>query len=121
MSAVRPLKEEKKLVVDSEEGSVLVPDVTHPWSFDSSKFSNVEGTRELMELLYMVPPLYHLNRETWPLRRDRIVRHLRFWSPIHRKLAPAPMTGFEWLTPDRLLQRTAFRLPASPHSFWLAA
>ncbi len=85
--------------------------VTHHWSFDSFKFSDVAAQRELLELLYMVPPLYHLNRETWPQRRDRIVRHFRFWSPIHRKLATAPLTRFEWLSPDRRLQRTTFRTP----------
>jgi tetratricopeptide (TPR) repeat protein len=60
--------------------------VSHHWSYDSLKFSDVAGQREQMELFYMVPPMYHLNRETWPERRERIVRHFKFWSPIHRKL-----------------------------------
>lgn len=85
--------------------------VSHHWSFDSFKLSDVAATRELMELLYMAAPMYHLNRETWPLRRDRIVRHFKFWSPLHRQLATAPLTRFEALTPDRLLQRTTFHLP----------
>jgi hypothetical protein len=85
--------------------------VSHHWSFDSFRLSDVAGQRELMELLYMVPPMYHLNRETWPERQQRIVRHFNFWSPLHRKLATAPLTQFETLTPDRLLQRTTFQLP----------
>lgn len=85
--------------------------VSHHWSFDSLRLSDVAGQRELMELLYMVPPMYHLNRETWPARQQRIVRHFKFWSPLHRKLATAPLTRFETLTPDRLLQRTTFQLP----------
>jgi hypothetical protein len=85
--------------------------VSHHWSFDSFKFSDLEEERELMELLYMVPPLYHVNRETWPQRRQRIVRHFQFWSPLHRKLATAPISRFEWISRDRLLQRTTFRLP----------
>jgi hypothetical protein len=84
---------------------------THHWTFDSLKLSDLAAQRELMELLYVVPPMYHLNRETWPRRRDRIVRHFKFWSPLHQKLASAPMVRFEWLAKDRLLQRTAFRLP----------
>ncbi len=84
--------------------------VSHHWSFDSFKLSDVAGKRELMELLYMVPPMYHLNRETWPERQQRIVRHFKFWSPLHRQLATAPLTRFETFTPDRLLQRTTFRL-----------
>ena len=82
---------------------------THHWSYDSFKFGDVAAERELMELLYMVPPLYHLNRETWPQRRPQIVRHYAFWSPIHEQLAAAPLTQFEVLTANRLLQRTTFR------------
>ncbi|MGH9340144.1 MAG: glycoside hydrolase [Acidobacteriota bacterium] len=84
--------------------------VSHHWSFDSLKFDNVATTRELFEILYMVPPMYHLNRETWPKRRDRILQHLAFWAPLHRDLASAPLIRFEWLSEDRLVQRTAFRL-----------
>lgn len=84
--------------------------VSHHWSLDPFKLSDVAGKRELMELLYMVPPMYHLNREIWPERQQRIVRHFKFWSPLHRQLAIASLTRFETLTPDRLLQRTTFRL-----------
>lgn len=82
---------------------------THHWSFDSLKLKEVEKTRELMEILYLVPPLYHLNRETWPKRRERILRHLAFWGPLHRELATAPLTRFAYLGKDRLVQRTTFR------------
>jgi len=85
--------------------------VSHHWSLDSFKLSDVAGERELTELLYMVPPVYHLNRETWPERQERMVRHFKFWSPLHRQLATAPLTRFETLTTDRLLQRTTFQLP----------
>lgn len=82
--------------------------VSHHWSFDSLKLSDVETTRALMEVLYMVPPMYHVNRETWPKRREKIVRHVSFWSPLHEHLAAAPLTRFEWLTDDRMVQRTTF-------------
>ncbi len=85
--------------------------VSHHWNFDSFKLGDVAAVRELMELLHMVPPLYHLNRETWPQRRAAILRHFAFWSPLHRRLATAPLVRFETLAPDRLLQRTTFRLP----------
>jgi hypothetical protein len=83
--------------------------VTHHWSFDSFKFEDIAPTRELLEVLYMVPPMYHLNRSSWPERRERILRHVAFWGPIHRRLAAAPLTGFQHLSEDRLLQRTTFR------------
>jgi hypothetical protein len=53
--------------------------------------------------------MYHLNRETWPERKDRIVRHFAFWSPIHRQLATAPLVGFKYLSNDRQVQQTTFR------------
>jgi len=83
--------------------------VSHHGSFDSFKLSNMAATRELLEILYMVPPMYHLNREAWPKRRERIIRHVKFWAPLHRELAQAPLTHFEWLSDDRLVQRTKFR------------
>lgn len=85
--------------------------VSHHWSFDSLKLGDVAVARGLMELLYMVPPMYHLNRETWPQRKHAIARHFAFWSPLHRRLAKAPLTRFEILSPDRLVQRTTFRVP----------
>jgi hypothetical protein len=84
---------------------------THHWSFDSFKLGDVETSRELLELLYMVPPMYHMNRLNWPKRQERILRHLAFWGPLHRELATAPLTHFECLSKNRLLQRTTFRTP----------
>jgi hypothetical protein len=86
---------------------------THHWSFDSLKFSDLVATRELLDILYMVPPMYHLNRATWPGRKERIVRLVSFWGPIHRQLAGAELTRFEWLSEDRALQRTTFALNGS--------
>jgi hypothetical protein len=85
--------------------------VSHHWSFDSLKFWDIAVSRELLEILYMVPPMYHINREVWPKRRERIIRHHSFWAPWHRELATACLTQFEWLTEDRVLQRTTFTRP----------
>lgn len=82
--------------------------VTHHWGMDSLKLEDVEQVRELMEILYRVPPMYHLNRKTWPERQKRVLKHLAFWAPLHRRLATAPLTRFECLTEDRLVQQTTF-------------
>ena len=82
--------------------------VSHHWSFDSLKFSDVTATRALMDILYMTPPMYHINRATWPQRKAMITRYVGFWSPLHRRLASAPLTNFEWLTDDRLVQRATY-------------
>lgn len=82
---------------------------THHWSYDDLKFSDVAASRKLLEILYMVPPVYHLNRASWPKRKQQILRHVTFWSPLHRELATAPLTRFEYVSPDRKVQRSAFQ------------
>ena len=85
---------------------------THHWNFDSLKFSDVRSTRELLEILYMVPPMYHLSREAWPARSKHVVAHHRYWSPLHRQLATAPLIRLEYLSNDHMLQRTTFQTTA---------
>lgn len=84
---------------------------THHWSFDSLKFEDIAQTRELMEILYRVPPMYHLNRGSWPDRKERILKHFAFWSPIHRSIATAPLAEFEYLSEDRQVQRATYKTP----------
>jgi hypothetical protein len=31
-----------------------------------------------------------------------------FFSPVHKRVGAKPLTGFEWLTADKKVQRTAF-------------
>jgi len=81
---------------------------THHWSAASLKFSNVRETAALTEILYQVPPLYHLNLDEWRKHRESILRHYSFWAPIHRAVGFKPMTDFAWLTRDRLVQKTVF-------------
>ncbi len=81
---------------------------THHWSFGSWKSRDEAGTVELLELLYNVPPLYHLNLQEFQKRKQQMRRHYDFFSPLHREAAVLPMTAFQWLTPDRSVQRTAF-------------
>ena len=81
---------------------------THHWSAATFKFSDQIQTTELLEQLYNVPPLYHLNLAEFKKRRDRIVAHDKFFAPLHRDLAEQAMTDFAFLTPDRTIQRTTF-------------
>jgi hypothetical protein len=81
---------------------------THHWSFASLKTQDQAKTVELLELLYQVPPLYHLNVPEFQRRKAQLKRHYAFFSPLHRETALLPMTGFQWLTPDGTVQRTTF-------------
>jgi hypothetical protein len=81
---------------------------THHWSESSLKTKDQAGTVELLELLYNVPPLYHLNLAEFQRRKAQLKRHYDFFSPLHRATATRPMTDFNWLTEDHAIQRTVF-------------
>ncbi|MGE7958189.1 glycoside hydrolase [Pseudomonas sp. NPDC089530] len=86
-------------------GSVIT---THHWLFDSLKLSNVRGENELAQLLYNVPPLYHVSAATLKQRLPMIARQDGFFRPLHQRLATQAMTDFRWLTADRQVQQTTF-------------
>jgi len=82
---------------------------THQWGYGSLKFVDDEDhAREILELLYDVPPLYHLNLAEWARHKEEITSHYAFFSPIHREAGLLPMTDFRWVSGDRMVQRTAF-------------
>ncbi|RUQ44148.1 hypothetical protein D8M30_17290, partial [Corynebacterium pseudodiphtheriticum] len=86
-------------------GSVIT---THHWLFDSLKLSNVRAENALTQLLYNVPPLYHLSASTVKQRLPVMVRQDRFFRPLHQRLATQALTDFRWLTADRQVQQTTF-------------
>ena len=81
---------------------------THHWGSGSLKFENAIETLALLELLYNVPPLYHLNIEEFSKHKVWIKKHYAFFSPLHRQIGGQAMTDFEWLSDDRQVQRTEF-------------
>ena len=81
---------------------------THHWGSGSLKFKNAIGTLALLELLYNVPPLYHLNIDEFSKHKAWIKRYYTFFSPLHKQIGGKVMTDFEWLSDDRLVQRTEF-------------
>jgi len=81
---------------------------THQWGNGSLKFKDLQTTVALTEQLYNVPPLYHLNLAELEREKGRIAAGYRFFSPLHRRLAYQPLTGFRILTDDRLVQETTF-------------
>lgn len=86
-------------------GSIIT---THHWLFDSLKLGNVRVQNELTQLLYNVPPLYHLSEDTLSHRVEIIRQQDVFFRPLHERLARQAMTGFEWLTDDKWVQQTTF-------------
>lgn len=76
---------------------------THHWQNGSLKFDNVVDTVALTELLYMVPPMYHMNLDEFEKHRETMKKHYAFFSPLHREVGFSQMTDFHWLSSDRLL------------------
>jgi len=81
---------------------------THQWANSSLKYNNMLDTVALTELLYMVPPLYHMNLDEFERHREIMKRHYAFFSPLHKKVGFSQMTDFDWLSSDRMLQRAVF-------------
>jgi hypothetical protein len=87
-------------------GSVIT---THHWLYDSLKVTNARTENTLTQLLYNVPPLFHLNSATLAQRLPQIACLDAFFRPLHERLATQSLVAFEWLTDDRLVQQTVFQ------------
>ncbi len=81
---------------------------THHWGCGSLKFKDQVDTVELLELLYNVPPMYHMNLQEFGKHKKKMKAHYDFFSPLHRELALLPLTDFSWLRSDRMVQHTVF-------------
>jgi hypothetical protein len=77
-------------------------------SSPSLKYSNVKTDVALTEMFYQYPPLYNLNFDFFQNNKDRIVHHYKFYSYTHPKTVKFPVTEFDFLTKDRLVQRIQF-------------
>ncbi|MGJ7546431.1 glycoside hydrolase [Variovorax sp. LT1R16] len=82
--------------------------ITHHWEYGSLKFSNASVTTALVQWLYMVPPLYHLNESVLARDLPLIAAYDRAFRPWHERLYTQAMTDWRVLSTDRLLQRSRF-------------
>ncbi|WP_018758167.1 glycoside hydrolase [Paenibacillus terrigena] len=81
---------------------------TAHWEWGSFKIKGEVGTRMLKELLYNVPPLYHMNERAWNINKQRITDYLKVWSPFHAEAVQKSMTDFKILSEDRLVQQASY-------------
>ncbi|CAL8128445.1 unnamed protein product [Orchesella dallaii] len=81
---------------------------THHWLLDNLKLNNVQRERTLTQLLYNVPPLFHINRATLKQRLPDIQRQDAFFKPLHQWLATQALIEFRWLNQEGSLQQTQF-------------
>jgi len=64
--------------------------------------------RDQFDALYGYPPLYSLTATQWERLKERIAASYKRATQTARRVALLPMTGFDWLTEDRMVQRTVF-------------
>ncbi|GED59358.1 glycoside hydrolase [Brevibacillus formosus] len=81
---------------------------SHHWEWGSLKIKDEVGTRMLKELLYNVPPLYHLDKKMWDANQLLITNYLKVWSPFHKKAVQQEMTDYRVLSEDRLVQKSVY-------------
>lgn len=81
---------------------------THHWEWDSYKIKDEVESRRLTEYLYNVPPLFHLDSETWNERKDDIVKNINVWNQFQKEALLNEMTDFEYLSDNKLIQKTSY-------------
>lgn len=78
------------------------------WGDSSNGCPELMPVRDLFNALYGLPPLYSLNVTQWTGLREEIAASYARATAVAQKVALLPMTAFEWLTEDRLVQRSVF-------------
>lgn len=78
------------------------------WDWSTFKIQGLTRQRMVREVLYNVPPLYHLDKEQWTAYKDDIVQHTAVWSGFSRKAVTREMTDFQYLTDDGSVQMTKY-------------
>ncbi|MBS6645553.1 MAG: molecular chaperone GroEL [Clostridiaceae bacterium] len=111
-----PVKEEyDKIFIDPEYDIPLFKLVyndsvitSYHWDWSTFKIKGAVQDRMLREVLYNVPPLYHLDGEEWKNYKEDIVRHTKVWSEFSRRAVMSEMTDFKNLSGDGLVQMTRY-------------
>ena len=78
------------------------------WGDSSNGCPELMPRRDLFNALYGLPPLYSLNVTQWGQLRREIAASYRRAAAVAERVGLLPMTAFEWLTDDRLVQHTVF-------------
>ncbi|NBH33469.1 molecular chaperone GroEL [Clostridiaceae bacterium] len=78
------------------------------WDWSTFKIKGATQDRMIREVLYNVPPLYHLDHEQWKEYQQDIVNHHKIWSEFSQKAIQKEMTDFLYLKEDGSVQKTSF-------------
>lgn len=81
---------------------------TYHWDWSTFKIKGATQDRMLREVLYNVPPLYHLDGVEWDTYKEDIISHQKVWSPFSKQAVVQEMTDFEYLAEDGTVQKTVY-------------
>lgn len=111
-----PIKDEyKKIFLDPAYNLPLFKLVyndsvitTYHWEWSTLKIKDEVENRQLYEILYNIPPLYHIDKFEWEKHKDEIVEHSKTYSNFSKEVINEEMTDFNILSNDRLIQMTEY-------------
>ncbi|MCQ2446488.1 MAG: glycoside hydrolase [Clostridia bacterium] len=78
------------------------------WGDSSNCCPSLFETRDLFNVLYGLPGLYSFRAADWELLKAQILASYEKIDPVARASEGSRMTAFEWLTEDRLVQKSTF-------------
>lgn len=78
------------------------------WDWSTFKIQGATADRMVREVLYNVPPLYHLDAAEWKRYQKDIAAHHAVWSEFSREAVLQEMTDFKYLTEDGAVQKTVY-------------
>ena len=81
---------------------------TDRWDVPMNKYPSIAPTRQLIEILSGTPSIWAMDRKVLADWREPFVALQKFFEPLHARIATRRLTAFDWLTPDRRVQRTRF-------------
>lgn len=77
---------------------------TYHWDWSTFKIIGAVKDRMLREVLYNVPPLYHLDGTQWETYKEDMVSHTKVWSEFSKQVITKEMTDFKNLEEDGSVQ-----------------
>ena len=81
---------------------------SYHWDWSTFKIKGATQDRMVREVLYNVPPLYHLDAAEWETYKDDIAAHTKVWSAFARRAVLQEMTEFRYLKEDGSVQLTGY-------------
>lgn len=81
---------------------------TERWDLTPVKLKGLERERELLRLLYNQPALWAIDSKELKMYGKRMLRGHQIFSRLHKALSLEPVSKFEWLSEDKLVQKMTY-------------